>query len=539
MCGTCLRVGKPRRRWKPPLAVCAVCELERPCYFARSERPICVACRWRELHPPRFATLRECIACREVRKIQLRLGDDGECERCNRRRMRRRIDCEQCGEKRRPSARDPRCCEPCAGEVVRQLCVACGAEDRNHTAGRCARCSLAEILRRLRADGDPAAIARLEPYLQALANGPQPWTTLKWMLRSRAYETVVELAAGTRAISHDALDGVDRGQTTLFLRAALVTHGVLEPRPEQSAKLARATQAALPRLAPGEDRAHVRAFAIWQVPHDLARRERRGQTTRKSARSSIGYMRAAVELALWTHARGLTLGTLRQEELDRWLAAGSSATVMIRPFLRWAVRGGLMAPLVAPIPAPRRHTDPLDSETRLLHVKRLLGDEDLDLRDRVGGCLVLLYGQPISRILMLTCDRVSATGQPIVIHLGNTPLELPEPLGQLTATLARERAARASTAAAASTPPWLFPGMRLGAPLDETYFRRRLKRLGITPLSARTGALIALAAALPPTILADLLGMSESGASNWYRLASGEWARYAAEKARRFRGVSA
>jgi hypothetical protein len=82
--------------------------------------------------------------------------------------------------------------------------------------------------------------------------------------------------------------------------------------------------------------------------------------------------------------------------------------------------------------------------------------------------------------------------------------------------------------------PWLFQGMCLDAPLEETYFRRRLKRLGITPLSARAGALITLAAVLPPTILADLLGISESGASNWYQLASGQWAHYAAEKTRRF-----
>lgn len=76
--------------------------------------------------------------------------------------------------------------------------------------------------------------------------------------------------------------------------------------------------------------------------------------------------------------------------------------------------------------------------------------------------------------------------------------------------------------------------MCLGAPLDETYFQRRLKRLGITPLSARTRALITLATTMTPTILADLFGISGSGASNWYQLASGPWARYAAEKSRGF-----
>jgi hypothetical protein len=39
---------------------------------------------------------------------------------------------------------------------------------------------------------------------------------------------------------------------------------------------------------------------------------------------------------------------------------------------------------------------------------------------------------------------------------------------------------------------------------------------------------MALASALPPTILAELLGISESSASKWYRLAGGDWNSYAA-----------
>jgi hypothetical protein len=465
--------------------------------------------------------------------MRLRLGDDGECELCSRRRMRTRIDCAFCGHGGRPSARDSARCERCAGERVRQVCVGCGAEDLNHSDRRCARCTLKRILDRLAAGGDPVAVSRLAPYLAALASGPQPWTTLKWMAYSRGYVTIVELASGARAISHRALDEVDRGMTTSFLRAALVSHGVLERRGEQTARLDRAAHAALPQLPPGEDRTRIRAFATWQLQHDLARRERRGQTTRTSARSSVSYMRAAVKLAQWAHERDLTLERLRQEDLDRWLAEGSAATVMIRPFLKWAHRGGLIAPLTAATPTVKQHTRPLDDDTRLASVRWLLTDEDLDLRDRVAGCLVLLYAQPVSRLLMLTTDHVTTSRDRVAIRLGNTPLELPEPLGQLTATLARVRPGRASTATGGTAPAWLFQGMRVGTPLDETYFRRRLKRLAIQPLSARTAAQTNLAALLPPTIVADLIGVSRSAASNWYQLAGGEWNRYAAQTTNR------
>ncbi len=152
---------------------------------------------------------------------------------------------------------------------------------------------------------------------------------------------------------------------------------------------------------------------------------------------------------------------------------------------------------------------------------------------------MLLYAQPVSRLLMLTTDHVTTSRDRIAIRLGNTPLELPEPLGALTATLARERPGRASTATGGSAPAWLFQGMRVGTPLDATHFRRRLKRLAIAPLSARTAAQTNLAARLPPTIVADLIGVSPSAASNWYRLAGGEWNRYAAHGAARYDAAKA
>ena len=41
-----------------------------------------------------------------------------------------------------------------------------------------------------------------------------------------------------------------------------------------------------------------------------------------------------------------------------------------------------------------------------------------------------------------------------------------------------------------------------------------------------------MAQTLPPAILADLLGISESRAADWTRAATGDWARYAAQASR-------
>jgi site-specific recombinase XerC len=177
----------------------------------------------------------------------------------------------------------------------------------------------------------------------------------------------------------------------------------------------------------------------------------------------------------------------------------------------------------------RSHAEVMSDRARVDVVRRLLGDQRIDLRDRVGGCLLLIYAQPLTRIVGLTVDQVTVTGDQVTIALGNGPLELPEPLAQLTATLVRDRRVRASTAASSDASRWLFPGMRVGRPLDYSHFQRRLSRLGIPPLPGRTGAVIALAGALPPTILAELLGISETTASKWYGLAGGEYNRYAAQ----------
>ncbi len=447
--------------------------------------------------------------------------------------MRARVQCPGCGRTLRPAATDSARCERCAGEKPLPECRTCGAQATGgQRRGQCPACALSDQLAELRRTGDPDAVARLGPYLDALAASCSADGVLRWLERSQSAVTLHELAAGALAISHEALDALDRGQTTTHLRAALVEHGALPARHEQAAALQRATARALARLPDGEDRAHVRAFATWQVHHHLLRRERRGHTTRSSARYDAQRMRAAVELALWTDSRGLTLATLHQHDLDRWLEERSSATRRIRDFLTWAARGGVMARLTLPRSEPRRHVDQQPTDERLATIRRVLHDDTLDLRDRVGGLLILLFAQPVSRVLVLTVDDIATDGQRVTIRLGREPVELPTPLDQLVLTLAREPRGHATTAA--TTTRWLLPGMRLDAPLSHEHYRRRLRKIGITALPARTGSLASLAAQMPPAILADLLGISESSAAHWSALAGGEWASYAAHAAQRY-----
>lgn len=515
VCATC-----KRRDWQPPTAVCSRCGRRRPCHHAHTDAPICRSCL--------AVRIERCAVCGQRKRVAGRTARGPECSPCRTRRLKAKIICRRCGQTGRPSVVAADVCERCAGEPVRQTCRECGAEEQNYAAGRCARCVLTQRLRELADSGDERAVAQLEPYLQALVDGPRPWSVLNWISVSAGYDTLVELVHGELELSHEGLDSVKRGQSTTYLRAALVRTGALPARHEHTAKLDAFIRAQIARLPEGEDRAQLRAFAIWQLGHDLHSRERRGLTTRSSHKPVRTQITVAADLITSLHADGLTLRALRQQHLDRWLAEGASTRRWVRGFLTWAHRGGLLPALDAPRAEPRSHTDPLDGEERLRIVGALLTDGSLDLRDRVAGCLLLIFAQPLTRITKLTVDDVHDDDHPVRVRLGRDPLELPEPLGGLAAELKRERPGLATTAAG-DRARWLFPGLRLDSPIHPEHLRRRLRGFGITARPARAAALMDLAQTLPAAILADLLGISEHRAGGWTRAANGEWARYAAE----------
>ena len=443
------------------------------------------------------------------------------------------VRCVRCDRVARGALDEPEVCAACAGESAGPSCRVCSAADReNYAGGCCARCVLAERVDRLAAAGDPAAVAVLGGYLTALKDGAKPWSVLNWMTVSPGYRTVGELVAGSVALSHEALDDVDRGQSTRYLRAALVRHGALAPRNDADS-LGAWIAHEIACLPDSEDRAHLRAFATWQIQHDLQRRARRGQTTRSSQRLARTQIRTAAALVCWLHGQNLALRDLRQEHLDAWLADGASTRRRLRDFITWAARGGLVAKLHVPPLAGHAVGDPLDDDRRLGIVRRLLSDADIDLRDRVAGCLLLVFAQPISRLVLLRTDDIAHTDATVTIRFGSGPTEIPEPLGALVLELQANPRGLATTAVTGAD-PWLFPGLMVGRALSDERMRLRLAALHITGRAGRGSALLRLARELPAPILADLLGISESTADDWVQAAGGGWAPYAADASARY-----
>jgi len=160
--------------------------------------------------------------------------------------------------------------------------------------------------------------------------------------------------------------------------------------------------------------------------------------------------------------------------------------------------------------------------------RRLLHDDALPAPDRVARLLVLLYGQPLSRISRLRCADVTTgrDGVTVQLQLGTDAIQIAEPLATLLRAL--PVAASAGTARALTTPEQsLFPGRRPGRTGHPTTLANRLRRLGLEPRAARNSALLHLAEHLPGRVLADLLGLHIGTAERWSNTAGTRWMGYA------------
>ncbi len=107
--------------------------------------------------------------------------------------------------------------------------------------------------------------------------------------------------------------------------------------------------------------------------------------------------------------RGRAFREAAQADMDTWLCTGPSSAAEVADFIDWAMGRKLCGELVV---ASRRSNEgqAMDDDHRFGLVRRLLRDDSLEVADPVAGCLVLLYGQQISRIVTLRRDQPEERG---------------------------------------------------------------------------------------------------------------------------------
>jgi hypothetical protein len=220
---------------------------------------------------------------------------------------------------------------------------------------------------------------------------------------------------------------------------------------------------------------------------------------------------------------------LRHQDFDDWLATRPGASYA-RAFLALAAWQGHCHRFEVPRPGRQTGTT-ISPGQRWELVTRLLHDSNLQPTDRVAGCLVLLFGQNMTRIAALTTSDVISHGQDVYLRPGKHKVPVPEPLGHLLLTLIKDGNPYTGIGSRPSS-PWLFPGLLPGRPITPARLAERLRALGLPAKAGRRATLIDLAAQIPAAVLADLLGLHPTTAVTWTHQAGGDWSRYAAHLAR-------
>lgn len=452
------------------------------------------------------------------------------CSTCRHAGVAARSICAGCGQRRRIDPRNTNGhahCASCAGLVPFSVCRGCGTEDRIHTDGLCFGC-----LRDRRLDELIGRSEALEPVRTAL-RASVPRTVLRWLAAPVVAQTIAAMAAGTSPISHATLDNAGSNHVVAHLRAVLVEAGVLEGRDEQAARLEAFIDEQVRAVVRDQDRTIIEAFARWHV---LRRHRQRGERRESGrlrvddgdARNDVVY---AVRFLDWLHENHIALAECSQGNVDAWVMSGLPSRRLARDFVRWAVKRRLATGIDIHKqygPAPARSMTTHDA-TQL--VRRFVSDDTIRLEDRVAGLLLLCFAQPLTRIVALRCVDIETRDGHEWVRLGDSPIELPEPIAVLARTLADSAHGHATTGVVGRS-EWLFPGGRPGQPMTPAGLSYRLHAYNIDARHARTTAMLDLAAVLAPAVLADMIGLFPNTAVRWVQAAGGDWTTYVAERAR-------
>jgi hypothetical protein len=172
-----------------------------------------------------------------------------------------------------------------------------------------------------------------------------------------------------------------------------------------------------------------------------------------------------------------------------------------------------------------RNPAPLSQHQRLAVLQRVIAGEELPPGVRVAACLVLLFAQPVSRIVRLTIDDVRDGDGHVAIRLGDPASPVPEPLAGLL--LEYIQTLSGTTTDANQDPKWLFPGRWPQRPMSPTTLRDYLREIAVPAERGRAAAIRQLVLQAPPPVIARALGYHDTTATRIAAEAGSPWSRYA------------
>ncbi|MEU0507584.1 hypothetical protein [Nocardia sp. NPDC005998] len=456
------------------------------------------------------------------------------CRTCHDRALRIRGHCPGCGDNRalpglRPTDRMP-ICAGCAGFTVSYLCSRCGHEGKLHRRRLCTRCTFADELADLLSDDTGLIRTELAPLAAHLLTMNAPLSGLCWLkhrkVRDRApADLLAELGRGEIELTHEAFHILQPWRAAAHLEELLMACGTLPTADKQICAFERWMITHLATIAdPGHARL-IRQFAVWDVQPRLRARAARGPLSVGSRRGFTTQISQATRFLGWLAEHDLTLADCGQAAIDAWLVEHNAhARTSIRGFLLWCLANRLTRrfrlPTVVIGPA-----SPMPQQQRIDLLGRLLTDPEPPLRSRVAAAIVLLYAQPVSRVVRLAVDDVILADDQVLLNLGEPPTPVPGPVAHLLLTWIDQRTNMNTATNRASR--WLFPGRRAGQPMDPSTLSDLINALGVPSRPGRVGSLHQHVLELPAPVVADALGYHHKTTTRAAAQITAGWARYA------------
>ncbi|MDX3135301.1 hypothetical protein PV367_37180 [Streptomyces europaeiscabiei] len=175
-------------------------------------------------------------------------------------------------------------------------------------------------------------------------------------------------------------------------------------------------------IADPEHAKTIKLFATWRVLPRLRARADRSHITPSIRRFAAEQIKYATAFLQWLGERNTSLASCGQIDVDAWWAENNEhGRNCLRAFLNWAMqsrhcRRSLSIP---PMKATRRAA--LSEDERLDTLGRLLTDPDIPKNLRVAGVVVLLYAQPLTRIVRSPSTTWSTTEKQYFSDSGSRP----------------------------------------------------------------------------------------------------------------------
>lgn len=375
-------------------------------------------------------------------------------------------------------------------------------------------------------DGTGRIRPGLEQFAENIIQMPEPDRARNWLRKNaRLRDYLQSLGTGELPLTHEAFHHLDSPRTAAHLRDLLMAAGALPPLDRQIALF---TAWVLPRITATtepDDRRLLAQFLHWHLLPTLHARSRRrplGPGHRNSAAESFIWSQ---RLLRWARQQGQPLSQLSAADLDRWRCLHPDRSAQV--FLRWAATTGHGPAYTSP-PNARQPTPRLDPAQRTSLTHRMLTNDSIDLRTRVAACLLLLFAQPVSRLVTLTLDDLLLDDGGLYLQLGKPATPVPQAIGRLVLQLLNNRGNM--NTAVNPTSDWLFPGGRAGQHLTAGCLRRRFQALDLPTTPARGSALQHLLTQAPAPVVASALGYDAGTTEQYREISASPRSRYAGLK---------